>query len=325
MSLEIFPTFPKIRADQLDLVDWTQVNALMSIINTGDLNATNNAVNQALSPANLDPAVAGIVNTPGSATRSNILGLITPAFLDPKIADRINTPGTQTRNAINALISASSIPYSGEFSLGDVNWNDFTSTGIWRFTLGGTGGSNIPPIVPMSGILIVVNSPSGISQIVITDDNQIATRRFSGSWSAWRAVLNRTLQINLESKTTIDTSETTLISLTLSGENFGVTGNGWRATLRVTGRIGITSSSPSQVVYAAIVWGPVRQAVVSYPLSTGTAGAEPHEAIFEVSRLLTDINIDGTTTLSLRAWVNDKTATALTAVQNVSTSLRIEY
>lgn len=319
MSLEIYPTFPKIRADQLDLVDWTQVNALMNIINTRDQNAIYNVVNQALSPANLDPAVAGIVNTPGSATRNNILGLITPAFLDPKIADRINTAGTQTRNAINALISASAIPYSGEFSLGAVNWNNFSSTGIWRFTSGGTGGSNIPPIVPMSGILIVVNSPSGISQIVITDDNQIATRRFSGSWSAWRAVLNRTTQINLGSNTTLGTLETSLISLTLSGTNFGVTGNGWRATLRVTGRIGITSTATPQVVYGAIVLGTIRQSVVSYPFSAGT------EAIFEVSRLLTDIDIDGTTTLSLRAWVNSGSATAATAVQSVTTSLRIEY
>lgn len=319
MSLEIYPTFPKMRADQLDLVDWTKVIALMNIINTGDQNATNNAVNQALSPANLDPAVAGIVNTPGSATQNNILGLITPAFLDPQIADRINTPGTQTRNAINALISASSIPYSGEFPLGAVNWNNFSSTGIWRFASGGTGGSNIPPIVPTSGILIVVNSPSGISQIVITDDNQIATRRFSGSWSAWRAVLNRTIQINLGSNTNLSTSETSLISLTLSGVNFLVTGNGWRATLRVTGRIGITSPLAPQVVYGAIVLGSVRQSVVSYPLSTGT------EAIFEVSRLLTDINIDGTTTLSLRAWVNSNSALAATAVQGIATSLRIEY
>lgn len=319
MSLEIYPTFPKMRADQLDLVDWTQVSALMNLISTGDQNAAYNAVNQALSPANLDPAVAGIVSTPGSATQNNILGLITPAFLDPQIADRINTTGTQTRNAINALISASSIPYLGEFPLGAVNWNDFSSTGIWRFTPGGTGGSNIPPIVLTSGILIVVNSPSGISQIVITDDNQTATRRFSGSWSAWRAVLNRTIQLNLGSNITLGTSEATLISFTLSGANFGVTGNGWRATLRVAGRICITSPTTPQVVYGAIVLGGVRQTVASYPISTGT------EAIFEVSRLLTNIDIDGTTVLSLRAWVNGYTAVAATSVQSVSTSLRIEY
>lgn len=324
MSLEIFPTYPKIRAEQLSAVDWTQVVPLMDLINT-KLNAllgNANILSAALSFSNLDPAIANAIGTAGSASRNAVRNAIDAPFLDPLIASNVNTPESQTRSAINALISASSMPYLGEFLLGAANWNDLTSTGIWRFVPGGTGGLNIPPIVPISGILLVVRSVSGVSQIVITDDNQIATRQFSASsWSAWRAVLNRTVQLNLESNTTLSTTETSLISITLNSETLGVaTARGWRATLRVTGRIGITSSHLApQVVYGAIVLGSVRQSVVTYPLSAGT------EAIFEVNRLLTDILIDRGITLSLRAWVNSHTAIASTGVQGVATSLRIEY
>lgn len=273
MSLEIYPTFPKMRADQLDLVDWTRVNALMSIINTGDQNAISNAVNQALSPARLDPAVAGIVNTPGSATQNNILRLITPAFLDPRIADRINTPGTQTRNAIDSLINASGSNYLGDIAVGATNWNTLTSRGYYRVVPGGTGGSSVPPLsTSESGVALILPGTAGRVTQVVIQPSLVVSREFDGTiWTSWRLASGGGLRhrAGLTANTALSNSSatpTTVFSFTPT-TNFGLASGGGIATLILTVRLSFTASATTSSLVGGVRVQVAGATVNAWPLA----------------------------------------------------------
>lgn len=185
MSLELFPTYPKIRAEQLDQVNWNQVAPLINLINTGDANT----LSAALSPSNLDPAVAGIINTSGSSSRTAVRNAIDAAFLDPLVADRVNTSGTQTRSAIQSLISGQAVVWGSPFNGGSTDWNTLTTPGIYPYLGTGTGGSNRPPIVStQNGVLFVIPQGGDIRQVAINAFGEIAVRaRTSGTWGGWIA------------------------------------------------------------------------------------------------------------------------------------------
>lgn len=225
MSLELFPTYPKIRADQLDQVNWTQVNALINLINTGDANA----VATALSSSNLDPAVAGIINTSGSSSRTAVRNAIDAAFLDPLVADRVNTSGTQTRSAIQTLISSQAVLWGSPFNGGSVDWNTLTTPGIYPYLGTGTGGANRPPISStQNGVLFVIPQSGDIRQVAINAFGEIAVRaRTSGTWGGWIAR-------NLYNVHTI----------TL-GSNTGLSAGSWNTVL---------SATPGAIASALGIW-----------------------------------------------------------------------
>lgn len=314
MSLQIHPTFPKIRADQLDLVNWTQVSALMNIINTGDQNATNNAVNQALSPANLDPAVARIVNTPSSATQNNILGLITPAFLDPRIANQINTTGTQTRNAINSLINASNFNYQRDIAVSATNWDTLTSRGYYRVVPGGSGGSSIPPFsTSENGVALILPGTSGQVTQVIIQPSLVVSREFNGSiWTNWRLASGGGLRhrAGLTANTALSNSSatpTTVFSFTPT-TNFGLASGGGIATLILTVRLSFTASAATTSLVGGVRVQVGGLTVAAWPLAfSGDLSTLPisvqFTAILQVTNLALAITVQAygnNTAVSLR-------------------------
>ena len=219
MSLQIYPTFPKIRADQLDLVDWTQVNPLMNIINTRDQNAIQNVVNQALSPANLDP----------------------------RIANQINTTGTQTRNAIDSLITDADFKYLGDIAVSAINWNTLTSKGYYRVVPGGSGGSSIPPFFTSeNGVALILPGTSGQVTQVIIQPSLVVSRELSGGiWTNWRLASGGGLRYRagLTAHTALSTSNvipTTVFSFTPT-TNFGLASGVAIATLILTVRLSFTA------------------------------------------------------------------------------------
>ena len=225
MSLEIFPTFPKIRAEQLSAVDWTQVAPLMDLINkimAEQLSAVDwtqvaplmDLINTANSAAN-DTNIANAINTGANtqaAINNRISAQVNQSFLDPLVSDLVNNETSQTRTNLNAIINnavTSAAPnYNGQVNGGETDWNTLTTRGYYLIIASGTGGSNIPPVVAQDGILLVLTTASGgLAQIFLGHNGAYAYRYYNGSaWGPWYGRSNtRTMYwpptINLDSTT----------------------------------------------------------------------------------------------------------------------------
>lgn len=181
MSLEIFPTYPKIRADQIE-GDWSSVRELITIIEK----TANSAVN--------DENVAAVINT-GAQTQAAINNLIraqvNQSFLDPLVAGLVNDGTSQTRAILDTIINnaiASAFNYRGQVNGPDVNWNELTEPGYYLITLEGEGrGSNFPPVFVQGGVLFVLTSKSGgINQLFLGQYGALAYRFYDGiEWRPW--------------------------------------------------------------------------------------------------------------------------------------------
>lgn len=313
MSLEIYPTFPKIRADQLNLVDWTQVDPLMNLINTGDANT----LSAALALSNLDPAVANAIGTANSASRNAVRNAIDAPFLDPLVANNVNTPSSQTRTAIQSLLSTNAMLFQGTFAGGSANWDAYTTPGIYRVNTVGSGGVNVPPIFPATGILIVTNHSGIIGQYVFTDDGQRAARYYSGTWSAWYAHLNRRVVRFLVTDVALNTTEATIVSIPLTPTFLGLWGGGSNSLLFIhIVAAGAILGGTTQIGYLALKFGTSRLTYVSsYIPGTGSDIAMSLATAISAS-------LDGTA-LSLVGWVSTGTATARAASQSTSPTFLI--
>lgn len=184
MSLEISPTYPKIRTEQLSGVDWTRVGPLMNLIKTAN-------------PAVSDTNIANAINT-GANTKAAISNLISAQvnqpFLDPLMAGLVSDEASQTRaklsaiinNAVNAVASTA-INYNGQVDGGAADWNTLTTRGYYLIIASGTGGSNIPPVVAQDGILQVLTTASGgLAQIFLGHNGAYAYRYYNGgAWGPW--------------------------------------------------------------------------------------------------------------------------------------------
>ena len=178
--MEIFPTYPKIRTEQLSQVDWSSISELTALI------TANSAAN--------DANIANIVNT-GSNTQAAINNLISAqvnqSFLDPLVAGLVNNGASQTRTSLNTIINnavaSAAFNYNGQAGGGAVHWNTLTTKGYYLITASGTGGSYIPPVMPQDGILLVLTTESGgLAQIFFGRNGAYAYRYYNGSsWSAW--------------------------------------------------------------------------------------------------------------------------------------------
>lgn len=183
MSLEIFPTYPKIRADQIE-GDWS--SELISIIEE----AASSAVN--------DDNVSTVINT-GAKTQAAIKNLIRAqvdqSFLDPLVAGLINNETSQTRaildTIINDAIASPALNYNGEVDGRAADWNTLTTPGYYRITAREMGGSNQPPVVPQSGVLLVLPHGGPLTQIFLGDVGAYAFRRYDTEWRPWQGRTNR--------------------------------------------------------------------------------------------------------------------------------------
>lgn len=182
MSLEIFPTYPKIKTDQLSAVDWSSISALTTLIT----NTATSAVN--------DTNIATVINT-GTNTRAainnQIIAQVNQPFLDPLVADLVNNGTSQTRTNLNTIINnavaSAALNYNGQVNGGATNWNTLTTRGYYLIIASGTGGSNIPPVVAQGGILLVLTTASGgLAQIFFGSNGAYAYRYYNGSaWGSW--------------------------------------------------------------------------------------------------------------------------------------------
>ena len=182
MSLEIYPTYPQIRTEQLSAVAWNQLSALTTLIS----NMANSAVN--------DTNVANVINTgtnTQAAINNRISAQVTQPFLDPLIANIINNGTSQTRTNLNTIINnavaSTALNYNGQVNGGAANWNTLTARGYYLIIASGTGGSNIPPVVAQNGILVVLITQSGgLAQIFFGQNGAYAYRYYNGStWGTW--------------------------------------------------------------------------------------------------------------------------------------------
>lgn len=203
MSLEIFPTYPKIHTDQLSTVNWSSISALTTLIT----NTANSAVN--------DTNIATVINTgtnTQAAINNRISAQVNQPFLDPLVADLVNNGTSQTRINLNTIINnavvSAALNYNGQVNGGSTNWNTLTTRGYYLIIASGTGGSNIPPVVAQSGILLVLTTASGgLAQIFFGHNGAYAYRYYNGSiWASWYGYSNtRTVYspstINLNSST----------------------------------------------------------------------------------------------------------------------------
>ena len=182
MSLEIFPTYPKIRTEQLDAVAWNQLSALITLIS----NTANSVVN--------DTNVASVINTgtnTQAAINSRISAQVTQPFLDPLVAGLVNNGTSQTRTNLNTIINnavvSAALTYNGQVNGGATNWNTLTIRGYYLITTSGIGGSNTPPVIAQDGILLVLTTASGgLAQIFFGQNWAYAYRYYNGStWGSW--------------------------------------------------------------------------------------------------------------------------------------------
>ncbi len=154
MSLEIFPSYPKIRTDQLSAVNWPSISALTTHI----LNTANGAVN--------DPNVASVLNN-GNLSKSAVNSLID--------------------QRVNNLISSGALavlPYNGQVNGSGVNWNTLTTHGYYLVLSGGTGGTNSPPVQAQNGVLLVLATGNGRAQLFFGFSGGRAIR-YSDNGSIW--------------------------------------------------------------------------------------------------------------------------------------------
>ena len=183
MSLEIYPTYPQIRTEQLSAVAWNQLSALTTLIS----NTANSVVN--------DTNVASVINTgtnTQAAINSRISAQVTQPFLDPLVASLVNNETSQTRTNLNTIINnaiaaSTALNYNGQVNGGAANWNTLTARGYYLIIASGTGGSNIPPVVAQNGILLVlITASGGLAQIFFGQNGAYAYRYYNGiAWGTW--------------------------------------------------------------------------------------------------------------------------------------------
>lgn len=293
MSLEIFPTYPKIRAEQLDLVDWAAVNALMTLINTGDTNAISVAVSQALSFSNLDPAVSNALGQANSQSSNAVKGIITASYLDPLVANNINTSGTQTRTAIDALLATVGWALGGTINIGGVDWNTLTQSRVYLGLGTGTGGANVPPWpTGETAMVLIVSAGSRVAQALIGPYTRVFRLYDGASWGNWHFSTLRALRSTLGSDTTLSTSSsspTTLFSInpytTLPLLAYPTMVS--RLIVSVNIAIGATSSTPTGITGIRIKWG--ASVIGTTPLQTvGDLSSNPNSATFTAGTQITD-------------------------------------
>lgn len=293
MSLEIFPTYPKIRAEQLDLVDWAAVNALMTLINTGDANAISVAVSQALSFSNLDPAVSNALGQANSQSSNAVKGIITASYLDPLVANNINTSGTQTRTAIDALLATVGWTLGGTINIGEVDWNTLTQSRVYLGLGTGTGGANVPPWpTGETAMVLIVSAGSRVAQALIGPYTRVFRLYDGVSWTYWHFSTLRSLRSTLGSNTMLSnssTSPTTLFSInpytTLPLLAYPTMIS--RLIVSVNIAIEATSSTSLGATGIRIKWG--SSVIASMPIQTsGDLSTTPNSATLTASIPITD-------------------------------------
>lgn len=272
MSLEIFPTYPKLRAEQLDQINWAEVTPLINLINSGDANT----LAQALAFANLDPAVANVLSQVSQSANA-VRNIVNAEYLDPLVANRVNTTGTQTRAAIEGLIlaSATGLQVRGEVSIGSTNWNALTQPGVYIGIASGSGGSNVPPwpLGEMAAV-IVASFGSYLIQLLIGGHSTALRRRVSNTWGQWEFSTSRFIARSLSSNISIGNAYSNIISVNPASEMPLVANSSGAIYARVHAALvlSLTSSEMVGTTQARIVWQNVTRRVAYYSRSFGLSG-----------------------------------------------------
>lgn len=272
MSLEIFPTYPKLRAEQLDQINWTEVTPLINLINSGDANT----LAQALAFANLDPAVANVLNQVSQSANA-VRNIVNAEYLDPLVANRVNTTGTQTRAAIEGLIlaSATGLQVRGEVSIGSTDWNALTQPGVYIGIASGSGGSNVPPwpLGEMAAV-IVASFGSYLIQLLIGGHSTALRRRVSNTWGQWEFKTSRFIARSLSSNISIGNTYTNILSVTPTNEMPLVVNASGAIYVRVHAALVIDTGTDGLVgtTRARIVWQGITRRIVHHNRTPGTTG-----------------------------------------------------
>lgn len=272
MSLEIFPTYPKLRAEQLDQIDWAEVTPLINLINAGDANT----LSQALAFANLDPAVANVLSQVSQSANA-VRNIVNAQYLDPLVANRVNTTGTQTRAAIEGLIlaTATGLQIRGEVSIGSINWNTLTQPGVYIGIASGSGGSNVPPwpLGEMAAV-IVAEFGSYAIQLLIGGHSTALRRRVSNTWGQWEFRTSRFVARSLSSNINIGNTYANILSVNPASEMPLVASSSGAIYARVHAALvaDIGSDGFGGTTRVRIAWQNATRRVAYHSRTTGTIG-----------------------------------------------------
>lgn len=216
MSLNIFPSYPKIRTDQLSTVDWPSISALTALIT----NTANQAVN--------DPNVANVLNN-GNLSKSAVNSLID--------------------QRVNSLISSGALAvltYNGQVNGSGVDWNTLTNRGYYLVLSGGTGGTNSPPVQAQNGVLLVLDTGNGRVQLFFGFSGGRAIRYFDNgsTWTQWVGWSQARFLSAISSNINLTTSYQTIFSRVINSDLFaGASGLVFlRIVVNLTSSAGISNT-----------------------------------------------------------------------------------
>ncbi|AYJ74678.1 tail protein [Thermus phage phiKo] len=166
MSLEIFPTYPEIRTEQLSAVEWDKLPNLSTLVISVIRNAPT------------------ITPSPGDWLLGVLAGGTEVGKLPIGQAD-----GVPLLNASGALASADAYLSRGSVTSA-VDWNTLTNAGTYEIASGafGTGSANTPPAVTQQGHLLVLKTSGATTQVYVpkSADPGIYWRQYAGgTWSSW--------------------------------------------------------------------------------------------------------------------------------------------